>query len=401
MASTTAQGSYDVAAKPQMTLRIMDALSGRWRIVPVLVVLVLIWVLFAVLNPVFISPRNISNLSLQIVVTTIIALGLLFVLLIGELDLAVAVTAAVSATVAATLVSRFGLPWPITFAAAIGTGLVIGLLQGIIVTAFRAPAFIVTLGVSLALQGVLLVILPTSGTISLISTDIAALSTTYLQAEHGWVGLAVALAAFAALRVRSLRGRARHGLPANAVSIVVLPVLAVAIAGGAMVTMMNSYRGVPLPIALLFLLLAALAYVTTQTRFGLYLFAIGANQEAARRAGIPVSRIRLAAFALAGALSALAGMLAASRVMAVSANSADTTLLLEAVAAAVIGGATLFGGRGSVWSALIGALVMGSITNGMLLINADTYLRLMVQGTILVLAVVLDASIAKRSRTTR
>ena len=265
----------------------------------------------------------------------------------------------------------------ITFAAAIGTGLVIGLLQGIIVTAFRAPAFIVTLGVSLALQGVLLVILPTSGTISLISTDIAALSTTYLQAEHGWVGLAVALAAFAALRVRSLRGRARHGLPANAVSIVVLPVLAVAIAGGAMVTMMNSYRGVPLPIALLFLLLAALAYVTTQTRFGLYLFAIGANQEAARRAGIPVSRIRLAAFALAGALSALAGM-RPPRASWPCRPIRPTTLLLEAVAAAVIGGASL---RWT-WIGVVRAHRRprhGLHHQRHAVINADTYLRLMVR----------------------
>jgi D-xylose transport system permease protein len=397
MSKVVAQG----ATAPLSAARVLDALAGRWRVVPVLAVLVIIWVMFAILNPVFISPRNMTNLSLQIVVTTIIALGLLFVLLIGELDLAVAVTSAVAATTAATLSVSYGMPWPVTFAAAIAVGLLIGFVQGVIVTVFRAPAFIVTLGVSLALQGLLLVILPTSGTIQLISSDIAKLSTIYLPAEYGWAGLALAMVAFAILRFRNLRGRTQHGLSGTALTVIVLPVLALGVAGAAMIAMMNAYRGVPLPIALLFVLLAGLSYVTTQTRFGLYLYAIGANQEAARRAGIPVGIIRLSAFSVAGALAALGGMLAASRVMAVSADSADTTLLLEAVAAAVIGGASLFGGRGSVWSALIGALVMGSITNGMLLINADTYLRLMVQGTILVLAVVLDASFARRARTTR
>ncbi|RWJ05728.1 ABC transporter permease [Mesorhizobium sp.] len=378
--------------------RLLDALAGRWRVVPVILVLLLIWTFFSFMNPNFFSPRNLTNLSIQIVVTTVIALGLLFVLLIAELDLAIVVTSAISATIAAKLATEWNAPLLFAFAGALVTGLIIGVAQGSIVNFFKAPAFIVTLGFSIALQGVLLVTLPSSGTISLVATDIALISTTYLTATQGWAGVAIAAGVYGAIRYRTMRNRQKHGLSANPLTIVLLPVLAVALAAAAVVGMMNAYRGVPLVIALLFMLMCVLAFVTTQTRFGLYLLAIGANQEAARRAGIPVGEIRVAAFGLAGTLAAFGGMMASSRLMAVSAASAETTLLLDAVAAAVIGGASLFGGRGSVWSALIGALVMGSITNGMLLINADTYVRLIVQGVILVVAVALDATVARRAK---
>lgn len=381
--------------------RFLDALAGRWRVVPVLMVLVLIWAFFTFMTPNFFSPRNLTNLSIQIVVTTVVALGLLFVLLIGELDLAIAVTSAISAAIAAKLATQWGAPLLLSFAAAVATGAVIGIAQGTIVNFFKAPAFIVTLGFSIALQGVLLVTLPSSGTISLVATDIALISTTYLTVLQGWSGVAIGVLAYAALRYRSMRNHLKHGLSANVSTVVLLPVAAVSIAAAAVVGMMSAYRGVPLVIALLFILMCGLAFVTTQTRFGLYLLAIGANQEAARRSGIPVGRVRIAAFGLAGALAAFGGMMASSRLMAVSAASADTTLLLDAVAAAVIGGASLFGGRGSVWSALIGALVMGSIANGMLLINADTYVRLIVQGAILVVAVALDATVARRAKSGR
>jgi D-xylose transport system permease protein len=381
--------------------RLLDALGGRWRFVPVLIILVAIWVFFSLLSPNFLSPRNLTNLSIQIVVTTIIGLGLLFVLLIGELDLAIVVTSAIAATVAGALTTQFEAPLLVAIAGAIASGLIIGLIQGSIVNFFRAPAFIVTLGFSIALQGVLLAVLPSSGTISLVATQIAAISTIYLSTAQGWVAGAIGVATYGFFRYRSLSSRRRHGLSASMLPTVAVPTVIVAVAAAAIVGTMNAYRGVPLAIALLLLLMCALAFVTTQTRFGLYLLAIGANQEAARRAGIPVGRVRVAAFGLAGAMAALGGIMASSRLMSVSAASADTMLLLDAVAATVIGGASLFGGRGSVWSALIGALVMGSIANGMLLIDASTSVRLIVQGGILVVAVVLDAIAARRSRSGR
>lgn len=381
--------------------RILDALANRWRVVPVLLILVLIWLLFSFMSPNFFSPRNLTNLSVQIVVTTVIGLGLLFVLLIGELDLAIVVTSAISATVAATLATGGQAPLAVSVAGAVAVGTLIGLIQGAIVTVFKAPAFIVTLGFSIALQGVLLGVLPGSGTIPLVSTSMAEVSTTYLSAAQGWLCGIVGVAIYAAMRFRSMQSRRKHGLAVSAAMTLLLPVAALASATAATIAMMNAYRGVPLVIALLLLLMCGLAFVTTQTRFGLYLFAIGANQEAARRSGIPVGQVKIAAFAVAGAMAAIGGLMAASRLMAVSAASADTSLLLDAVAAIVIGGASLFGGRGSVWSALIGALVMGSIANGMLLINASTSVRLVVQGSILVVAVVLDATAARRSRSLR
>jgi D-xylose transport system permease protein len=378
--------------------KLLDALGGRWRFIPVLIILLLIWAFFSFMSPNFLSPRNLTNLSIQIVVTTIIGLGLLFVLLIGELDLAIVVTSAIAATIAAILATQFGAPLLVSVAGALVTGLFIGLVQGGIVNVFRAPAFIVTLGFSIALQGVLLATLPSSGTISLVSTQISAISTTYLSPGQGWLAAAIGIAAYAFFRYRSLSNRRAHGLPASILATIVVPVALVGATAAAIVATMNAYRGVPLGIALLLLLICGLAFVTTQTRFGLYLLAIGANQEAARRAGIPVGRVRVAAFGLAGVMAAVGGIMASSRLMSVSAASADTMLLLDAVAATVIGGASLFGGRGSVWSALVGALVMGSIANGMLLIDASTSVRLIVQGGILVVAVVLDAVAARRSR---
>jgi D-xylose transport system permease protein len=365
--------------------------------VPVLVVLLLIWAYFGFQNPVFLSSRNITNLSMQIVVTTILALGLLFVLLIGELDLSVAVSSAVSAAVAADLAVNYGFGVIPSFLAALCVGAVIGLIQGLIVEKFRAPAFIVTLGVSLALQGVLLDLLPESNMISLVGLPLAAISTTYLPPLAGYGLLAIGIIVFAVLAALSHRAKRSASLDSGFGRHVVAPVAAIAVVGAVVVAIMNSYRGVPLTLALLFVLLAILSYVTTQTRFGVYLYAIGANREAARRAGIPVGVIRVVAFTLTATLAALAGMLAASRVMAVSTDSANSTLVLEAIAAAVIGGVSLFGGRGSAWAALVGALVMGSISNGMLLINASTQTRLEVQGAILVLAVVLDAAISRRA----
>ncbi|MBN9552793.1 MAG: inner-membrane translocator [Alphaproteobacteria bacterium] len=382
---------------PGLMAWLLNTVSGRWRMVPVLLVLCLIWAYFGFQNPVFLSSRNITNLSIQIVMTTVLALGLLFVLLIGELDLSVAVSSAVSAAVAADLAVNSGLGVVLCFLVALVVGGVIGCVQGLIVEKFRAPAFIVTLGVSLALQGVLLDLLPESNMISLVGLPLAAVSTTYLPALAGYGLLVLGLLVFGILMALSHRAKRSASLHSGFGRHVAAPLLVVAVAGFAVVGVMNSYRGVPLTVALLFVLLAALSYVTTQTRFGLYLYAIGASREAARRAGIPVGAIRVVAFTLTGVLAALAGMIAATRVMAVSTDSADSTMVLEAIAAAVIGGVSLFGGRGSVWSALVGALVMGSITNGMLLISASTQTRLEVQGAILVLAVVLDAMISRRA----
>jgi D-xylose transport system permease protein len=377
---------------------LLDALAGRWRMAPVILALVVIWAYFWWANPLFLSPRNLSNLSLQIVVTGVVALGLLFVLVVGEIDLSVAATGAVAAAIAAGMAVNGGYDTVTSVLTGLVIGGVIGALQGAIVTWFRAPSFIVTLGTSLVLQGLLLDVLP-AGTnlVSLVGQPMGAVATTYLPAWASYTLVAVMVAAFAGLLFQSHRERRRGDLASSLATAVVLPVVVVALVGTAMVAVFDAYRGVPLIVAFLFVLLAIFAYVMSETRFGLHLYAVGANAEAARRAGIHVSVIRIAAFTLTGVFAALGGLLAASRVLGVSADSASTTLLLEAIAAAVIGGVSLFGGRGSVWAALVGALVIGSVSNGMLLVDASTQTRLQVQGAILTIAVVLDALLTRRA----
>lgn len=396
ISASTGQPQGLIAAMNKHAL--LDALAGKWRMVPVIIALLLISAYFYWANPLFLSPRNLSNLSLQIVVTGTLALGLLFVLVIGEIDLSVAALGAVSAAVAAGLAVNSGYDTTIAVLAGLCVGATLGGLQGLVVTFFKAPAFIVTLGMSMVLQGVLLDLLPPgSNLISLVGQPMGKIATVYLTAWISYSLLAGVVLVFAALCVQTHRARTARSIASNFKMRVAAPVVTVTLLGLFTIYVFDAYRGVPLMVAFLLVLLSVFAFVTTQTRFGLYLFAVGANAEAVRRAGISVNAIRIAAFSLTGLFASLAGMMAAGRVLGVSPDSADTTLLLEAIAAAVIGGVSLFGGRGSVWAALMGALVMGSVTNGMLLINATTQTRLEVQGAILTLAVVLDAVLSRRA----
>jgi D-xylose transport system permease protein len=374
---------------------ILGLLAGRYRFVPVLLAIALVWAIFYAANENFLTARNLTNLVGQIVVTAVLALGLVLILVIKEIDLSISAASAVSAAVMAALLVLVGLPAPAAIAGALVTGAVIGLLQGLVITRLRAPSFIVTLGTSLALQGVLLMLLPRSGSIPLAATPVQGIANSYLPAWAGFALVALAVAAVAVLSLQSARHRRLVGAPALPSPRVWGPATVVTLVGLAVVAVLNQHRGVPTPVALLVLLLAAMFYVTTQTRFGTYLYAIGGNAEAARRSGIPVQRIRLAAFTLAGALAAVAGILAASRTLGVSTQSGGGTLLLEAVAAAVIGGASLFGGRGSVWAALLGALLIGSISNGLSLVSAPTEVKYLVQGFVLVLAVTVDSLLAR------
>jgi D-xylose transport system permease protein len=398
-ATTGGESPKSSASAPTWAARrheLLERLSGEWRLVPVLVSLAAIWIFFALQTDVFLGSRNLSNLSAQIAVTSIIALGLVLVLIVAEIDLSVAALSAVSAAITAKLVVQSGVPAGVGVAIGLAAGAGIGLVQGAVVTTFGAPAFIVTLGGSLALQGLLLTLLPAdTGLIPLSGTPLENIAGSYLSGPVAGALVVVATLLVGALRWQSYSHRRAEGLPSSMVTSVVLPTVAVAAGGALFVAVLNAYRGVPTPIVIVLLLLAVFFWMTTQTRFGTYLYAIGDNAEAARRAGIPVGRVKLTAFVLVGMLSAIGGIVAASRVLAVSPQSGESTLLLEAVAAAVIGGASLFGGRGSVWAALLGALVIGSISNGMFLINASTEMRLAVEGFILVVAVVADAVISR------
>ncbi|CAN5372905.1 ABC transporter permease [soil metagenome] len=370
--------------------------ARQFRLGPVLVVLVLVWIFFTVQNPLFLSPVNLSNLTLQTAVTATIALGLVFVLLLGEIDLSVAALSGVAAAITGSLTITLGWnPW-----AACLVGLAVGvawsLVQAVIVL-YGPPSFIVTLAGSLALGGVLLLCLPQSGQITLAGNPLGSIAGSYLPALGGWGAAIVATLLTLWFFASRHRSRSAKQLPSSLVRNVVVPVAAVVVLSIAIVLILNAHRGVPIMFAILVAIVGLFAYVTTQTRFGVRLYAVGGNREAARRAGIPIGKTILWAFAFSGFFSALGGIFAASRLLGVSNQSGGGTLLLEAIAAAVIGGTSLFGGKGTVWSALLGALLIGSISNGMDLLGLPTEAKDIVTGLILVAATIADVILSRGS----
>lgn len=387
--------------KPNKKLRVIELLNGPLRMLPVTFALIVIWVIFTIINPAFLSPRNLTTLSVQIVNMGVMSIGLFLVLLHGELDLSCAAASAVSASIGALLCIIMELPFLVGFLACILTGAAVGAVQGWVVTQFGAPAFIITLGSQMGLEGLLLIILREHNQISLISSPLAVFTTTYLPVWLSYLLLAVGVAVLFILSYQSYKQAVKKNLPVRLLNKVALPVAAVLVGGVIVLEVMRRYKGLNLSVLLLIALLAAFSYILTQTRFGVHLYALGSNPEAVRRAGISVKNTKWAAFVISGAVFAFAGLIAASRVQSVSIASIDDSIMMNSIAACVLGGASLTGGKGNIWGVLLGSLVMGSLTNGMYLIGAETSTRLAIQGLILVAAVVLDVFIVSASNTRR
>jgi D-xylose transport system permease protein len=385
----------DGAAGREWRRRLSAGLDGPLRLVPVLIALLAIWVFFEAEDSVFLSSRNLTNLANQIAVTTILGLGLMLVLIVRQIDLSLAALAAVCGVIAARLAVLSGLPVEVAVAVALLAGCTAGAIQGLIVTVFRAPSFIVTLGGYFVCSGLVLVLLPVTQVISLANTPLQDIASTSLPAGASYIVAAAVVAAFALVRWTYVRDAHRMQMTVNPVTQVVAPTVALAALVFAVVAVFNSYQGVPTPTVVVAGLMAILAYISSHTPLGKHLYAVGGNPEAARRAGIPVAKLTVITFAVGGLLTATAGLVAASRDLGVSGQSVDLTLLFGAVSAAVIGGVSLFGGRGSVWGVLVGSLVIGSISNGLLLLNSSTQVIYIAQGGILVAAVVIDAVVAR------
>ena len=372
-------------------------LQGDLASLRVLLGLAVIWIIFQSQNDRFLTAINLTNLMLQITAVGLISVGVVYVLLLGEIDLSVGAVSGLAAGVMAVLSVKHGWNPYLAIAAGVLTGTAIGVLHGAVFTGFGVPSFVVTLAGLLAWQGALLYVLGDTGTVNLTDGKITGLANTFYSDTVGWTFAALAIAAYAGLNLWAYRRRVSAGLADQAFLPVVVRVVVVALAVVAVVAILNADRGLPLAVLILVAFVAGMQYVVTRTRFGRHVFAVGGNAEAARRAGINVSRIRVTVFAIAGSMAAIGGILAASRLLAVNQSSGASDLLLLAIAGPVIAGTSLFGGRGSVWSALLGALVIGSISNGMDLLALESSVKFMVTGGVLLLAVLVDA-VARQQR---
>jgi D-xylose transport system permease protein len=371
--------------------------QGELGSLPVVFGLIAVWAYFQHANSNFLSSGNLTNLMLQIASFGTISVGVVLVLLLGEIDLSVGYVSGLAAATMAVLNVKSDWPavWAIVAGLAVGAG--IGLLQGLWVTKLRVPSFVVTLAGFLAWQGALLHVLGETGSINVTDDTITALAGTFYSDAVGWALAALAIGATVlAVAMRRRRSRAA-GLVGVPLRDDIFMVVVVSVGTIAAVAMFNDDRGVPLAVLIFVGFVVFFDFLTRRTVFGRHLFAVGGNAEAARRAGIRVDRVRTVVFVLASTMAAAGGILAASRLLAANQSSGSGDILLNSIAAAVIGGTSLFGGRGSAWSALLGALVIGSIANGMDLIGQESDIKFMVTGAVLLVAATIDA-VSRRGR---
>ncbi|MFG2004630.1 sugar ABC transporter permease [Spirillospora sp. NPDC048911] len=390
--------------RPRGVTGTLAVLAARFRggdlgVAPVVAGLVVIWTVMQILNPIFLSSTNLVNLAIECVPVGIIALGVMFMLLVGQIDLSVGSISGLSAAVTAVLFVDQGLsPW-LAVAGAVLLACLVGWLYAQVFNRLGVPSFVITLAGLLGFLGVQLWMLGAKGSINL-PFDSGLVTFAQLQFVPPWLAYtlvaagAVALFAGGYSRASARRGA---GLPATSTQALLLR-SAVLLAGlGAAVWYLNRDRGVGWMFVLFLGLVLATHYVLSRTKYGKSLYAVGGNVEAARRAGINVKAIYASAFMLCTTLAAIGGVLAAARLAAANQSSGGGDVNLNAIAAAVIGGTSLFGGRGSAFAALLGIVVIQSISSGLTLLNLDSSYRFMVTGAVLLLAVALD-SVARRSR---
>lgn len=373
--------------------------------VPVLLALTVIWTYFGLAVPlyehwtnpdsesvrfIFLSARNIYNLFMQSAVIATLAVGITIVLLIGDIDLSAAATAGVCAALLGVLVLSGVSGW-IACLIVMFVGIIMGAAQGMLVAYVGIPSFVVTLAGLLGYQGLMQKILPT-GNLNVGDPFVRSIARTLIPDLWGLALASLVVVAMVIFVLKRQAQRRKKHLETDG-ALAIWPQIALfGVLVFAVVFTLNSYRSLPLMILLLIALTSLVGWVTTSTPFGHAIFAVGGNPESARRVGINVKRVRVAAFGIVGLMAAIGGIFGASRFGSVSYTAfAGGTLLLESIGAAVIGGTSLFGGRGSVWNAILGALVIGSLGNGLDLSGASAADKLMFSGGILILAVAIDA----------
>ncbi|KFI29977.1 ABC transporter permease [Haematobacter massiliensis] len=373
--------------------------SGDLGMLPVIVGLIVISIVFSVLNPVFLAPNNLVNLLFDCATVGFISLGIVAVLMLGQIDLSVGSMSGLASAIVGVLWVNMGVSLPLAILAALAFGALVGLIYGVLLNRFGMPSFVSTLAGLLALLGLQLYILGPSGSINLpYASPLVRFGQILVMPD--WLsyilgalpGLAVLL-----LGLRTMQRRAAANLSYPGLSVLILKAAALTLGIEFAVWYLNQGRGIPYMFVLFVALVVVMDYALTRTKWGRSMFATGGNAEAARRAGIDVRRITISAFVLCSTLAALGGVLSAARLASASQQAGTGDVNLNAIAAAVIGGTSLFGGRGSAYSALLGIIVIQAISNGLTLLNLSSSLRYMITGGVLAIAVIVD-SLARQSR---
>jgi D-xylose transport system permease protein len=359
--------------------------------------LVGIWALFAFLNDAFLTPRNLSNLFLQMSVTSILAIGMVLIIVAGQIDLSVGSLVGMTGGVAAILNVWYEWDTIPVIIATVALGALVGLWQGWWIAYRAVPAFIVTLGGMLIFRGILLGITG-SMTIAPLSPNLRLLGTSYVPNSLGMVFAALTIAVTLYFMFNKRASRKRYGFELNPLPLDMGKVLFYAVLVLGFVYLMNSYKGIPVPFIIVIFLALIFTFIAKNTVFGRQIYAIGGNAEAARLSGINTKRRILIVFVLGNSLAAIAGLILTARLNAAT-SGAGEMYELDAIAAAVIGGTSLMGGAGTISGAIIGALVMASLDNGMSIMNLDSYWQFIVKGSILMLAVWVDIYSRQKKKT--
>ena len=374
--------------------------SGDIGSLPAVLGLVSLIAVFGAMSEFFLTNRNFANLLTQAAPVMVIAMGLVFVLLLGEIDLAAGYASGVCGAVLVLLVTNHGWSWYTALAASIAVGAGLGLLIGTLVSRVGIPSFVVTLAAFLAFQGILLLLAGEGGTIPIADKTILAVDNSNLTPVQGWILWAVTSALYVVGGLNRINSRRKAGLVVELTQLWAMKTIALLLITGAAVfelnqerglSATNSTKGVPIVAPMILLILVAGTFLLSKTAFGRHIYAVGGNAEAARRAGINVKRVRTVAFILCSSLAAVAGMLFASRMNSISPSTGGSSTLLYAVGAAVIGGVSLFGGKGRMRDAILGGLVVAVIDNGMGLLGYGAGIQFLVTGAVLLVSAGVDA----------
>lgn len=402
--------SQDLNIKQSATDWWSKVKAGQVGALPALLGLFVLCIVFGTQSSVFLTPGNLANLLTQAAAVIVIAMGLVFVLLLGEIDLSAGYAAGVCGGLLVIMITEMDYPWYLAFPISVLAGVLLGGVIGYLVAQLKIPSFVVTLATFLAFQGLLLLLVGEGGTIRIEDPVILAVENKNLSVSYSWIFFLLTAGAYLLSGLLKFRKRKKAGLVDNLFKLWVIKTF-VLIAIGTLATWaltversnnpdLVSLRGIPYVVPVILVLLVGATFVLSRTSFGLHIYAVGGNAEAARRAGINVKMVRITAFMICTGFAAVAGMIFVSRANSVTPTTGGSSTLLYAVGAAVIGGTSLFGGKGKVSDAILGGLVVAVIDNGMALLGYPAGIKFMVTGAVLLISATIDAVSRRGASTT-